>query len=64
MLLAPLGADASSVLASKIGAALSRTHDYTKAINYYEAAVRNGELVVVGYSRVLLDTLVRLVTHC
>jgi hypothetical protein len=32
-----------SVLASKIGAALVRTHDYAKAINYFEAAVRNGK---------------------
>lgn len=31
------------ILASKIGAALTRTHDFTKAINYYEAAVRNGQ---------------------
>lgn len=32
------------LLASKIGAALVRTHDYAKAINYFEAAVRNGML--------------------
>lgn len=32
----------SSVLASKIGSALIKTHDYKKAINYYEAAV-NGD---------------------
>jgi predicted negative regulator of RcsB-dependent stress response len=31
-----------AVLASKIGHALVRTHDYTKAINYYEAAVKSG----------------------
>ena len=29
-------------MASKIGHALVRTHDYTKAINYYEAAVKSG----------------------
>eukprot|EP00045_Choanoeca_perplexa_P015875 m.206398 g.206398 ORF g.206398 m.206398 type:complete len:1328 (+) comp17103_c0_seq1:37-4020(+) len=32
----------NAVLASKIGHALVRTHDYTKAINYYEAAVKSG----------------------
>ena len=31
-----------SVLASKIGTALIKTHDFGKAINYYEAALRNG----------------------
>ncbi|XP_068876877.1 tetratricopeptide repeat protein 21B isoform X2 [Aphelocoma coerulescens] len=30
-------------LASKIGKALIKTHNYSKAISYYEAAVRNGE---------------------
>ncbi|KAF4796860.1 tetratricopeptide repeat domain 21B [Turdus rufiventris] len=30
-------------LASKIGKALIKTHNYSKAINYYEAAVRNGQ---------------------
>eukprot|EP00043_Microstomoeca_roanoka_P026514 m.11852 g.11852 ORF g.11852 m.11852 type:complete len:1331 (-) comp6680_c0_seq1:160-4152(-) len=30
-------------LASKIGAALVKTHDFTRAIKYYEAAVKNGE---------------------
>ncbi|EGD75688.1 hypothetical protein PTSG_12640 [Salpingoeca rosetta] len=30
-------------LASKIGAALVRTHDFNRAIKYYEAAVKNGE---------------------
>jgi tetratricopeptide repeat protein 21B len=33
------------VLASKIGHALIKTHDYSKAINYYEAAVKSGEQV-------------------
>ncbi|XP_048165484.1 tetratricopeptide repeat protein 21B isoform X3 [Corvus hawaiiensis] len=30
-------------LASKIGKALIKTHNYSKAIGYYEAAVRNGQ---------------------
>jgi tetratricopeptide (TPR) repeat protein len=29
-------------LASKIGTALIRTHDFDKAVNYYEAALKNG----------------------
>eukprot|EP00730_Choanoeca_flexa_P019334 TRINITY_DN9437_c0_g2_i5.p1 TRINITY_DN9437_c0_g2~~TRINITY_DN9437_c0_g2_i5.p1 ORF type:complete len:1329 (+),score=492.54 TRINITY_DN9437_c0_g2_i5:125-4111(+) len=32
----------NSALASKIGHAMVRTHDYTKAINYYETAVKSG----------------------
>eukprot|EP00051_Salpingoeca_urceolata_P023185 m.390103 g.390103 ORF g.390103 m.390103 type:complete len:1321 (-) comp20074_c6_seq3:93-4055(-) len=32
-----------SALASKIGRALVKTHDYSKAINYYEAAVKSGD---------------------
>ena len=31
------------MLASKIGAALVKTHDFNKAINYYEAAVKSGD---------------------
>jgi tetratricopeptide repeat protein 21B len=34
----------NGALASKIGAALVKTHDYTKAVNYYEAAVKAGEV--------------------
>ncbi len=31
-----------SALATKIGQALVKTHNYGKAINYYEAALRSG----------------------
>ena len=31
-----------AALASKIGQALVKTHNYGKAINYYEAALKSG----------------------
>ncbi|XP_078408432.1 tetratricopeptide repeat protein 21B isoform X2 [Cetorhinus maximus] len=36
-------------LASKIGKALIKTHNYTKAINYYEAAVKTGQQNFLRY---------------
>ncbi|XP_015214562.1 tetratricopeptide repeat protein 21B isoform X1 [Lepisosteus oculatus] len=36
-------------LASKIGKALVKTHNYSKAINYYEAALKNGQQNFLRY---------------
>eukprot|EP01137_Pigoraptor_chileana_P035464 Opistho-2@29514 len=38
-----------SILATKIGKALVRTHNYSKAINYYVAAVKNGGQAFLQY---------------
>uniref|UniRef100_A0A8C3RN42 Tetratricopeptide repeat protein 21B n=1 Tax=Chelydra serpentina TaxID=8475 RepID=A0A8C3RN42_CHESE len=36
-------------LASKIGKALIKTHNYSKAISYYEAALKNGQQKILCY---------------
>lgn len=36
-------------LASKVGKALAKTHNFAKAIKYYEAALRSGSLSVLRY---------------
>ena len=38
-----------SVLASKIGQAYVKTHNYGKAINYYEASLKTGNIGFLRY---------------
>uniref|UniRef100_A0A673N3L1 Tetratricopeptide repeat protein 21B-like n=1 Tax=Sinocyclocheilus rhinocerous TaxID=307959 RepID=A0A673N3L1_9TELE len=45
-------------VASKIGRALVKTHNYVKAINYYEAALKNGQQNFLRYD--LADLLMKL----
>ena len=43
-----------SQLATKIGQALVKTHNYGKAINYYEASLKQGGNPILRYAVVLV----------